>query len=222
MGFLNHRGGRKKEDATVLCLEFFAPALHLLQLSLVGGVDGEGKIAAIKVTKYHVMSFSNRSLLNQLLYDRLLQVGPLVQTCNFAVMTGVNAGISCVMKRLRGKEDVETSMVAAFRSGVMFSLVIDMEFRRSSPPHTKNFSYMTDNTYTKQEVVKMEADLLKALKYEMGNPTAKSFLRKITIVAQEDYHLLNNASVVIVDLAFYAQYAVGVLGLLFGRVKLIR
>lgn len=49
--------------------------------------------------------------------------GPLVQARNFAVMTGVNAGISCVMKRLRGKEDVQNSMAAAFGSGVMFSLV---------------------------------------------------------------------------------------------------
>lgn len=32
----------------------------------------------------------------------------MVQARNFAVMTGVNAGISCVMKRLRGKEDVQS------------------------------------------------------------------------------------------------------------------
>ncbi|KAG8381636.1 hypothetical protein BUALT_Bualt06G0142200 [Buddleja alternifolia] len=49
--------------------------------------------------------------------------GPLIQARNFAVMTGVNAGISCVMKRLRGKEDVQSSMVAAFGSGALFSLV---------------------------------------------------------------------------------------------------
>ncbi|XXG47220.1 hypothetical protein AAC387_Pa02g1898 [Persea americana] len=52
--------------------------------------------------------------------------GPLVQARNFAVMTGVNAGISCVMKRIRGVEDVQTSMVAAFGSGAMFSLVSGM------------------------------------------------------------------------------------------------
>ncbi|KAG6400750.1 hypothetical protein SASPL_137592 [Salvia splendens] len=34
--------------------------------------------------------------------------GPFVQARNFAVMTGANAGISCVMKRLRGKDDVQT------------------------------------------------------------------------------------------------------------------
>ncbi|KAE8730718.1 putative Response to low sulfur 3 [Hibiscus syriacus] len=55
-----------------------------------------------------------------------LNGSPLVQARNFAVMTGVNAGISCVMKRLRGKEDVQSSMAAAFGSGAMFSLVSGM------------------------------------------------------------------------------------------------
>jgi len=53
--------------------------------------------------------------------------GPLLQARNFAVMTGVNAGITCAMRRLRGGvEDVQTSMVAAFGSGAMFSLVSGM------------------------------------------------------------------------------------------------
>lgn len=52
--------------------------------------------------------------------------GPLVQARNFAVITGVNAGISCVMKRLRGKEDLQSSVVAAFGSGAAFSLVSGM------------------------------------------------------------------------------------------------
>ncbi|GAV79164.1 SAM_1 domain-containing protein/Tim17 domain-containing protein [Cephalotus follicularis] len=60
--------------------------------------------------------------------------GPFVQARNFAVMTGVNAGISCVLKRLRGKEDVQSSMVAAFGSGAMFSLVSGM----GGPNHAAN------------------------------------------------------------------------------------
>lgn len=52
--------------------------------------------------------------------------GPLIQARNFAVMTGVNAGISCMMRRIRGKEDVQSSMVAAFGSGAMFSMVSGM------------------------------------------------------------------------------------------------
>ncbi|KAL5676091.1 hypothetical protein ACJX0J_012222, partial [Zea mays] len=52
--------------------------------------------------------------------------GPLVQARNFAVMTGANAGISCVMRRIRGVEDVQGSMAAAFGSGALFSIVSGM------------------------------------------------------------------------------------------------
>lgn len=31
----------------------------------------------------------------------------MVQARNFAVMTGANAGISCVMRRIRGGEDIQ-------------------------------------------------------------------------------------------------------------------
>ncbi|PWA84030.1 hypothetical protein CTI12_AA162810 [Artemisia annua] len=37
---------------------------------------------------------------------------PLVQARNFAVMTSVNASIYCVMKRLSGKEDMQTRLVS--------------------------------------------------------------------------------------------------------------
>ncbi|MCO5597781.1 hypothetical protein L7F22_051863 [Adiantum nelumboides] len=49
--------------------------------------------------------------------------GPLVQARNFAVMTGVNSGLACAMRRARGVEDLQTSVVAAFGSGALFSLV---------------------------------------------------------------------------------------------------
>ncbi|OEL15721.1 hypothetical protein BAE44_0023258 [Dichanthelium oligosanthes] len=52
--------------------------------------------------------------------------GPLVQARNFAVMTGANAGISCVMRRIRGVDDVQGSMAAAFGSGALFSIVSGM------------------------------------------------------------------------------------------------
>lgn len=53
--------------------------------------------------------------------------GPLVQARNFAVMTGVNAGIAAACRRARcGAEDVYSTMVAAFGSGAAFSLVSGM------------------------------------------------------------------------------------------------
>ena len=52
--------------------------------------------------------------------------GPWAQARNFAVMTGVSAGIACAYKRWRGTEDVYGTMVAAFGSGAAFSLVSGM------------------------------------------------------------------------------------------------
>uniref|UniRef100_A0A7N0TBX1 SAM domain-containing protein n=1 Tax=Kalanchoe fedtschenkoi TaxID=63787 RepID=A0A7N0TBX1_KALFE len=68
----------------------------------------------------------NPQALASLQQAQALAGGPLIQARNFAVMTGVNAGLSTVMKRIRGKEDVESSMVAAFGSGAAFSLVSGM------------------------------------------------------------------------------------------------
>ncbi|KAI3802421.1 hypothetical protein L1987_30553 [Smallanthus sonchifolius] len=71
------------------------------------------------------------------------------------------------------------------------SMLIASKYEEISPPHTEDFCYITDNTYTKQEVVKMEADVLKTLNFEMGNPTVKTFLRRFTRFAQEDYDTPN-------------------------------
>ncbi|KAI3465298.1 hypothetical protein Pfo_021961 [Paulownia fortunei] len=67
------------------------------------------------------------------------------------------------------------------------SMLIASKYEEISPPHVEDFCYITDNTYAKEEVVKMEADVLKSLKFEMGSPTVKTFLRRFTRIAQEDY-----------------------------------
>ncbi|KAJ9166296.1 hypothetical protein P3X46_021071 [Hevea brasiliensis] len=71
------------------------------------------------------------------------------------------------------------------------SMLIASKYEEISPPNVEDFCYITDNTYTKEEVVKMEADILKSLKFELGSPTVKTFLRRFTRVAQEDYKSLN-------------------------------
>ncbi|KAL6572459.1 Cyclin [Orobanche minor] len=84
------------------------------------------------------------------------------------------------------------------------SMLIASKYEEMSPPHVEDFCYITDNTYNKAEIVKMEEDVLKALRFEMGSPTVMTFLRRFTRIAQEDYEF---------------QFAVGVLVLLPGRVK---
>lgn len=71
------------------------------------------------------------------------------------------------------------------------SMLIASKYEEISPPNVEDFCYITDNTYTKEEVVKMEADILKSLKFELGSPTVKTFLRRFTRVAQEDYKASN-------------------------------
>ncbi|KAL4335641.1 hypothetical protein GQ457_07G025030 [Hibiscus cannabinus] len=67
------------------------------------------------------------------------------------------------------------------------SMLIASKYEEINPPNVEDFCYITDNTYKKEEVVKMEADILKVLKFELGNPTVKTFLRRFTKVAEEDY-----------------------------------
>ncbi|KAF8410142.1 hypothetical protein HHK36_002664 [Tetracentron sinense] len=57
-------------------------------------------------------------------------------------------------------------------------MLIAAKYEEISPPHVEDFCFITDNTYTKEEVVKMETDILNFLKFEMGNPTIKTFLRQ--------------------------------------------
>ncbi|XP_075511158.1 putative cyclin-A3-1 isoform X2 [Primulina tabacum] len=66
-------------------------------------------------------------------------------------------------------------------------MLIAAKFEEISPPHIEDFCYITDNTYTKEEVVDMERSVLKFLDFEMGNPTIKTFLRILTRVAQDEH-----------------------------------
>ena len=44
-------------------------------------------------------------------------------------------------------------------------------------PRVEEFCFITDNTYTKEEVVKMEKEVLNLLRFQLSVPTTKTFLR---------------------------------------------
>ncbi|OAY50993.1 putative cyclin-A3-1 [Manihot esculenta] len=71
------------------------------------------------------------------------------------------------------------------------SMLIASKYEEINPPNVEDFCYITDNTYTKEEVVKTESDILNSLKFELGSPTIKTFLRRFTRVAQEDCKILS-------------------------------
>ncbi|CAJ1973434.1 unnamed protein product [Sphenostylis stenocarpa] len=66
------------------------------------------------------------------------------------------------------------------------SMLIASKYEEMDPPGVDEFCSITDNTYDKAEVVKMEADILKSLKFEMGNPTVNTFLGRFADVASDN------------------------------------
>lgn len=49
---------------------------------------------------------------------------PMAQARLFAAMGGARASITCIMKRIRGKEDVQARMAAGFGAGVTYKLML--------------------------------------------------------------------------------------------------
>ncbi|NP_001312811.1 G2/mitotic-specific cyclin C13-1-like [Nicotiana tabacum] len=69
-------------------------------------------------------------------------------------------------------------------------MLVASKYEEISPPHVEDFCYITDNTYTGEEVVNMERDLLNFLNFEISNPTTKTFLRIFTKVSQDNVDFL--------------------------------
>ncbi|XP_042438708.1 cyclin-A3-1-like isoform X2 [Zingiber officinale] len=66
------------------------------------------------------------------------------------------------------------------------SMLIASKYEEITPPNVEDFCYITDNTYTKQEVVRMESEVLNCLKFELGSSTIKTFLRRFAKAGEED------------------------------------
>ncbi|KAG6406628.1 hypothetical protein SASPL_134234 [Salvia splendens] len=64
-------------------------------------------------------------------------------------------------------------------------MLVAAKYEEISPPNIEDFCYITDNTYTKEEVAQMEREVFRFLDFEQGGPTTKTFLRIFTKAAQE-------------------------------------
>ncbi|VDO93009.1 unnamed protein product [Soboliphyme baturini] len=56
------------------------------------------------------------------------------------------------------------------------SVMIASKYEEIYPPELKDFVYITDNTYSKEEVLNMERIILDTLRFDMAVPTANAFL----------------------------------------------
>ncbi|KAJ6797188.1 putative cyclin-A1-1 [Iris pallida] len=63
-------------------------------------------------------------------------------------------------------------------------MLIASKYEEICAPQVEEFCYITDNTYFKDEVLQMEAVVLKFLRFEITAPTIKCFLRRFVRVAQ--------------------------------------
>ncbi|XP_019850867.1 PREDICTED: G2/mitotic-specific cyclin-A-like, partial [Amphimedon queenslandica] len=55
-------------------------------------------------------------------------------------------------------------------------LYLSAKFEEIHPPEISEFAYITDDTYTKKQIVKMEHEILNVLSYNLVQPTSVTFL----------------------------------------------
>ncbi|CAA0838350.1 Cyclin-A2-2 [Striga hermonthica] len=66
-------------------------------------------------------------------------------------------------------------------------MLIASKYEEIYAPSVEEFCFITDNTYTKDEVVKMESRVLNCLSFHLSVPTIKKFLRRFIHAAQVSY-----------------------------------
>ncbi|XP_023644507.1 LOW QUALITY PROTEIN: cyclin-A3-3-like [Capsella rubella] len=67
------------------------------------------------------------------------------------------------------------------------AMLLATKYEEKRRPKVVDFCYIMANAYTKQDVLKMEEDILLTLQFELGRPTINTFLRRFIRVAQEDF-----------------------------------
>ncbi|XP_058781514.1 cyclin-A1-4-like [Vicia villosa] len=68
-------------------------------------------------------------------------------------------------------------------------IMIAAKYEEICSPKVEEFCYVTDNTYSKEQVLEMESSVLNFLKFEMTAPTTRCFLRRFITVAQQTYEV---------------------------------
>ncbi|KAJ1404061.1 Cyclin-like [Sesbania bispinosa] len=66
-------------------------------------------------------------------------------------------------------------------------MLIASKYEEINAPRIEEFCFITDNTYKKEEVLKMETEVLKSSAYKLFAPTTKIFLRRFLRAAQASY-----------------------------------
>ena len=57
-------------------------------------------------------------------------------------------------------------------------MLVYRKYEEIYPPEVRDFVYITDDTYTKEQVIKMEGLILKVLSFDIAAPTANIFAHR--------------------------------------------
>lgn len=68
-------------------------------------------------------------------------------------------------------------------------MLIASKYEEIIAPRVEEFCFITDNTYSKEEVLKMEIEVLNLLGYQISVPTIKTFLRRFLRAGQSSQKL---------------------------------
>ncbi|KAJ0231038.1 Cyclin-A2-4 [Hirschfeldia incana] len=79
-------------------------------------------------------------------------------------------------------------------------MLIASKYEEIYAPRIEEFCFITDNTYTREEVLEMESQVLKHFSFQIYTPTSKTFLRRFLRAAQAS-HLMPS-----VETEFLANY----------------
>lgn len=92
-------------------------------------------------------------------------------------------------------------------------MMIAAKYEEICAPKAEDFCYVTDNTYSKEQILEMESSVLYFLKFEMTAPTARCFLRRFIRVAQQ------TCEVPLMRLEYLADYLAELSLLEYGMLK---
>eukprot|EP00038_Savillea_parva_P008769 m.179068 g.179068 ORF g.179068 m.179068 type:complete len:401 (-) comp14675_c0_seq1:137-1339(-) len=66
------------------------------------------------------------------------------------------------------------------------AMLLASKYEEIYPPAVDEFVYITDNTYSREQILKMEHLILKVLRFDMGGVTPYAFLQRYLVVAGAD------------------------------------
>ncbi|XP_066507228.1 cyclin-A1 [Hoplias malabaricus] len=109
-----------------------------------------------------------------ILVDWLVEVSEEFKLCSETVLLAVNYldRFLSYMSVLRGKLQLVGTA----------AILVAAKYEEIYPPEVDEFVYITDDTYTKNQLLRMEHIILKVLSFDMTAPTSQQFLMQYVLV----------------------------------------